>query len=979
MELFGYFVSVFRRLFLVTTILFIFVGCEGEDGSQGMADQTAPSKPVNLTASTVSQSSITLTWDVATDNVATDGYRVFRDGLELVSTSATSHTDSGLAAATQYSYMVVAYDAAGNESEPSDEFVQSTATADSSDINPPTIPSGVNASIVTETTITLAWSASIDDTATTGYRILRDGIEIATSTVTSYNDTGLSPETQYRYRISAYDGAGNESALSDEIVLSTTNSINSDTSPPEAPTGLIAANVTSTTIALTWSESSDDTATTGYRVYRDDVEVATAAMTDYTDTGLSPATQYQYQVTAHDEAGNESDRSDALSVSTTVVMAGDCGTQTGSVVAIPFKFVTPTNVGKYLTLAATSTLVEYNNHTYTDAPNIDWSMRYKAYKYGNGGGAVSAWRLDTVPTNGTLYEGTRALSSNDTVSDPDDLFYAPNSDFTGGDSFTYCAADATGTSNVATVTLQVADPAGYPMPVGIPDPGFGIDESAPADPAAWPAAESAGYYYIDSDHPGCSDGSDYGYPDTPRCSFPESGATIDAGGKVVLAPSTLPYALRNSSWHQINFNGQPGATSWLVGDETGPDKPRITIHPDRGSESTQLRLTGGHMRISGVIFDGVLPRHMGGGVNNVVLRHSEVKNNPSTNRGGTSVSLSTDGSDVLAFNVYAHDNGIVEADGLAEERDIHAFVGTNQAGYWMLDNRCDENAGDCVQLGNNNSTSDVYIGRLVAHSEGENCIDIKDFNRVVVSESSCWDLRPVVYGNSGGNAQNFYVNDEGVQQNHVYFLNNRSWDTGGSNYAASNIGGSVYFIGNISFASPAADGLNFGNGNGSRYAYFNTLSGSEIGMYLYGSGSALDRYIAANIIDGATLYQARLRSATSVINTLDYNFYTDPVGEFASGGSTPTVHSGLSAFQNATGFSQNSAEGIDARFENAGIYDFRLSSGTALIDSVPESFLITQPVLSNLANDLGVTLRDIAGTNRPQGTDYEAGAYSFAP
>ncbi|MBT2988357.1 MAG: hypothetical protein KME65_05290 [Candidatus Thiodiazotropha sp. (ex Ctena orbiculata)] len=226
---------------------------------------------------------------------------------------------------------------------------------------------------------------------------------------------------------------------------------------------------------------------------------------------------------------------------------------------------------------------------------------------------------------------------------------------------------------------------------------------------------------------------------------------------------------------------------------------------------------------------------------------------------------------------------------------------------------------------------------------------------------------------------NFYVNDEGVQQNHVYFLNNRSWDTGGSNYAASNIGGSVYFIGNISFASPAADGLNFGNGNGSRYAYFNTLSGSEIGMYLYGSGSALDRYIAANIIDGATLYQARLRSATSVINTLDYNFYTDPVGEFASGGSTPTVHSGLSAFQNATGFSQNSAEGIDARFENAGIYDFRLSSGTALIDSVPESFLITQPVLSNLANDLGVTLRDIAGTNRPQGTDYEAGAYSFAP
>jgi hypothetical protein len=437
--------------------------------------------------------------------------------------------------------------------------------------------------------------------------------------------------------------------------------------------------------------------------------------------------------------------------------------------------------------------------------------------------------------------------------------------------------------------------------------------------------------------------------------------------------------LRDSGWHQINFNGQSGATSWLVGDETGPAKPRIALHPNRASAGTQLRLTGGYLRISGVIFDGVLPRHMGGGADNVVLRHSEVKNNPSTGRGGTSLDLSTEGSEVLALNVYAHDNGIVEADGLSEERDIHAFIGTNQSGYWMLDNRCDENAGDCVQLGNNNTTSDVFVGRLVAHSEGENCIDIKDFNRVVVSESSCWDLRPVVYGNSGGNAQNFYVNDEGVQQNYVYFLNNRSWDTGGANYAASNLDGSVYFIGNLSFASPAADGLNFGGGNGSRYAYFNTFSQSEIGMYLFGSGASLDRYIAANVIDGATLYQTRLRSATSVINALDYNFYTDSAGDFASGGSSATVHSGLSAFQSASGFSQNSAEGVDARFENAGIYDFRLSTGTALLDSVPESFLVSQPFLSDLTNDLGITLRDIAGTSRPQGTDYEAGAYSYTP
>jgi hypothetical protein len=126
----------------------------------------------------------------------------------------------------------------------------------------------------------------------------------------------------------------------------------------------------------------------------------------------------------------------------------------------------------------------------------------------------------------------------------------------------------------------------------------------------------------------------------------------------------------------------------------------------------------------------------------------------------------------------------------------------------------------------------------------------------------------------------------------------------------------VYFVDNLSFASPAAAGLNFASGSGSRYAYFNTLSESEIGILHYGSGSSLDRYIATNIAGGATLYQTRLQADASVINTMDYNFYTDLAGEFASGGSTPTVHNGLAAFQSAIGFSQNSMQGVDASFVN---------------------------------------------------------------
>ncbi len=653
-----------------------------------------------------------------------------------------------------------------------------------------------------------------------------------------------------------------------------------------------------------------------------------------------------------------------------------CGARTGTVVAIPFAYVTPMNVGKYITLSATSELVSYEVHDTNDAPNINWSTRYKDYKYGNGGGAVNQWQLNSTPANGTLYEQTTVLNAGAIINDPDDLFYTPNNGFSGIDTFSYCASDATGQSNIATVTIKVAPSSQYPMPYGIPDPGFGIDEQPPADPVEWPSQERIGFYYIDSGSPQCNDvNNDYGYPDLPRCSFPTSGANVVAGGKLVLAPSTLPYSLRNSPWHQLNFQGTNENPSWLVGNDLGPVKPRITAHPLRGDNRTEFRVTGEYIRISGVTVERIRLRHMGGGNNEMVVRHSEFKDEP-TNANGSIVSFPSDGIGALAFNLYVHDNGVVDSD-LDRERDIYAFVGSNQKGYWMLDNRCDENAGDCIILTNNNTTEDVYIGRLVAHSEGENCIDIKDFNRVVVSESDCWDLRQVIYSNSRGNSQNFYVNDEGIQQNYTYFLNNRSWDTGGSNYATSNIGGRIYFIGNISFSSPEGYGFYSGGGSGSRHVYFNTFVDNKIGIYHYGSGSGLDRFMFGNIVDGVSLYQTRLASATSIIDMLDYNFYSGS-DNFASGGSTPTIHDDLSAFSVATGFEQNGADGVFTGFIDSSVYDFRITGASDAYDKISSATVSSLPYLNDLLNDLSIMPRDRTGTLRPQNSSWDAGALELS-
>jgi chitodextrinase len=79
-------------------------------------DVTAPSVPTGLTASGVTSSQATLSWQASTDNVAVAGYRVFRDSVLVGTTSATSHTVTSLSANTTHSFTVSAFDAAGNNS-----------------------------------------------------------------------------------------------------------------------------------------------------------------------------------------------------------------------------------------------------------------------------------------------------------------------------------------------------------------------------------------------------------------------------------------------------------------------------------------------------------------------------------------------------------------------------------------------------------------------------------------------------------------------------------------------------------------------------------------------------------------------------------------------------------------------------------------------------------------------------------------------
>ena len=91
-----------------------------------------------------------------------------------------------------------------------------------------------------------------------------------------------------------------------------------DSQAPTQPGSLVASPLGSTSIRLTWAASTDNTAVTGYRVYRGSTLVTTTTSLTFTDTGLSPSTTYGYEVRAIDAATNASTPATASATTATL-------------------------------------------------------------------------------------------------------------------------------------------------------------------------------------------------------------------------------------------------------------------------------------------------------------------------------------------------------------------------------------------------------------------------------------------------------------------------------------------------------------------------------------------------------------------------------------------------------------------------------------------------------------------------------------
>jgi chitodextrinase len=285
-------------------------------------DTTAPTVPTGVQAGLVTANSVTISWTASTDaGSGVAGYDIYRGTTKVGSSTSTSFTETGLSASTSYTYTVRARDVAGNVSADSSPLTISTKAA-TTDTTAPSVPTGLKATAIGQDNVTITWTASTDEaggSGLAGYDVYRGTTKVGSTTTTSYTDTGLNPSTAYSYTVRAKDVAGNASAASSALSVTTTGPAQ-DTTPPSVPSGLVASNVTDTAVTLTWAASTDTggSGLGGYDVYRGTTKIGStsAAVTTYTDSGLTPSTAYQYTVRSKDVAGNVSVASQAVSVTT---------------------------------------------------------------------------------------------------------------------------------------------------------------------------------------------------------------------------------------------------------------------------------------------------------------------------------------------------------------------------------------------------------------------------------------------------------------------------------------------------------------------------------------------------------------------------------------------------------------------------------------------------------------------------------------
>ncbi|MEK8145528.1 fibronectin type III domain-containing protein [Streptomyces sp. M10(2022)] len=193
-------------------------------------------------------------------------------------------------------------------------------TTAEADTQKPTAPKGVTAQAGSATSVHVMWEDSSDNKAITGYEVYLKGekAESVPATKRMTDIGGLTAETAYTFTVRARDAAGNLSAPSTTVPVTTPAAPPADSEAPTRPAKLRGTADGSRTATLSWGGSTDDVGVTSYDIYQEDSRIHSVSGTETTArlTGLRPGTVYTFTVRARDAADKSSPDSKALDLTT---------------------------------------------------------------------------------------------------------------------------------------------------------------------------------------------------------------------------------------------------------------------------------------------------------------------------------------------------------------------------------------------------------------------------------------------------------------------------------------------------------------------------------------------------------------------------------------------------------------------------------------------------------------------------------------
>lgn len=254
----------------------------------------------------------------------------------LVAGSSQSRTVTGLTPSTGYWFALKTRDDAGNWSGISN-IVQAT-TLDLTDFVRPA-PLTLAAGTTTTTSVQLTWTAVGDDSLTgtaTSYEMRRSTAPInegnwasataiageptpaVAGTSQSLTVSGLDRSVDLYFAAKVTDDEGNVSGLSNSLVVARLL----DTAPPATPAGLAAVNEAPSGVRVQWNDNAEPDLA-GYRVYRGVAAsgpftlisgASLVAQSEFVDASPPDSDAVWYQVSAVDDASNESARTTAFRV-----------------------------------------------------------------------------------------------------------------------------------------------------------------------------------------------------------------------------------------------------------------------------------------------------------------------------------------------------------------------------------------------------------------------------------------------------------------------------------------------------------------------------------------------------------------------------------------------------------------------------------------------------------------------------------------